>query len=122
MFVKQLAEKYNEFQNSFGQSKEEDYQKIVEDLFVNSFAKVANNNCLVAKREDLLAQLLEVKNLAGAWKVIEKDTIPSQDNKKCTIRYILETEKAGAFDVIAILSIAPGNKIERIDELFYQMA
>lgn len=122
MLVKQLAEKYNEFQNSFGQSKEENYQKIVEGLFVNTFHKNANNSCLVAQRDELLGQLLEVRNAVEGWKVSEKEIIPSQDNKKCTIRYVLETKKAGSFDVIAILKIASEGKIEGIDEVFYQIA
>ncbi len=41
--------------------------------------------------------------------------------KKCTIRYIISTEKIGSFDVMAILYSSDEMKIESIDEVYYQI-
>jgi hypothetical protein len=74
---------------------------------------------LASERARLLPQLKGVKDFAGAWSIQSLEIIPSADNAKCTIRYYLNSEKAGQFEVIAILSAKVG-LIDRIEEVYYQ--
>jgi hypothetical protein len=117
--IKILAENYNQFQHDFGQSLSKDYAKEIEGLFTPNVIKVANGNELVDGRASLLPQLNGVKEFAGNWTIHNQEVIPSADNTKCTIRYDLKSEKAGHFEVIAILSAKDG-QIARIEEVFYQ--
>ncbi len=119
--MKKLAKAYNDFQNHYGQSTALDYNAIIEDLFSKTFKKIANGAELVGKREALETQLASVKEFAGGWAIEEKIIIPSACNTKCTVRYILRSHKAGDFDVMALISSEDGQKIDSIDELYYQM-
>jgi hypothetical protein len=120
MSVKSLAERYNQFQHDFGQGLSEDFDQQIDDLFHASFKKVANGQELVGKRDQLLAQLRGVKEFAGNWTIDSLDILACDDQSKCTIRYILTSEKAGQFEVIAIMSAQQG-RIESIIEVFYQI-
>jgi len=122
MSVKELAKKYNKFQNNFGSNNESDCKSIIEDLFSHEFKKVANGQILISRKDEIENQLNGVKDFAGNWSITEKLIIPSQDNKICTIRYLLESEKAGIFDIIAILTSSNGSKIDSIDEIYYQLS
>jgi len=122
MTIANLAKSYNNFQNDYGQALHPDYEEIINELFSADLKKVANGQELVAKREDLGQQLAGVKAFAGNWTIDAKIVIPLVDNKQCTIRYILSSEKAGKFDVIAILSSSNGKQIDAIDEIYYQMS
>ncbi len=122
MTIANLAKSYNNFQNEYGQSMRPDYEGVINELFSVDLKKVANGQELVAKRDGLGLQLAGVKAFAGKWTINANVIIPSIDNKQCTIRYILCSEKAGKFDVIAILSSANGKQIDAIDEIYYQMS
>lgn len=119
--MKKLAVAYNEFQHNYGTSEELDYDGIINQLFARHFKKIANGKELVGKRDELLAQLSGVKAFAGNWKIEPIFTIVSDCNKKCTIRYILSSEKAASFDIIAVITADDEGKIEFIDEVFYQI-
>lgn len=119
MIMKELAERYNQFQHDFGQNQTLDYGKIIERLFAPHFKKVVNGNELVHERQDLLCQLETVRNSSGSWSIQTLELIPSADNKKCTIWYCLESEKAGKFFIMAILT-GSHDYIDRIDEIYYQ--
>ena len=119
MTVLALAEQYNQFQHAFGQGVEKDYEAIINTMFTSKFKKIANGNELASERSQLLAQLFSVKDFAGKWAIESQEIIPSQDNTKCTIRYFLASEKAGRFEVIAIIR-ANNGQIDRIDEVYYQ--
>lgn len=119
MSVAALAEQYNQFQHAFGQGVAKDYESLIATLFTPKFKKIANGNELATERSHLLAQLLGVKDFAGSWSIQSQEIIPSQDNKKCTIKYALKSERAGQLIVIAILTLSQG-KIDQIDEVFYQ--
>ena len=123
MSIDSLAHRYNEFQNKFGQSSNsssEECSSTINNIFDDHFKKIANGVVLVAKKAELFNQLSSVKEFAGNWSILEIENIPSADNKKCTMRYILQSEKAGLFEVIAIMSSADGCKIDCIDEIYYQ--
>ncbi len=119
--IADLARRYNEFQNDYGQGVSKDYNAIIESLFSSAFKKIANRTELVSERARLEQQLADVKAAAGNWTMREKSTIPSADNKQCVIWYVLETEKAGSFDVMAILRSSNGNQIDSIDEVYFQI-
>jgi hypothetical protein len=121
MSVVMLAEQYNQFQHAFGQGDNKDYEKIINELFSPHFKKIANGDELTSTRSQLLSQLNGVKDFAGQWIIESHEIIPSQDDKKCTIRYCLDSEKAGKFEIIAILKMSEG-KIEQINEVFYKQA
>jgi len=121
MSIESLAKKYNKFQNDFGQGAAEDFPTIISQLFSPAFTKTANKSVLVPKRDDLNKQLTDVKGFAGNWSINETFLIPSADNTKCTIRYSLVSEKAGTFDVIAVLSSVDSQHIDSVDEIFYQV-
>ena len=119
MSVQALAERYNYFQHDFGQDVDHDYEDLISKLFNADFKKIANGNELVSERSQLLTQLRSTKEFAGSWSIHSLEIIPSADDEKCTIRYSLNSEKAGQFEVIAILS-AQQSLIHRIDEVYYQ--
>ncbi len=121
MTIANLAKAYNNFQNDYGQSTRQDYEEVIKALFSADLKKLANGQELVAKREGLGQQLAGVKAFAGNWTINEKLIIPSADNKQCTIRYVLSSEKAGQFDVIVVLTSADGKQIDAIDEIYYQI-
>ena len=119
MLVSDLAEKYNQFQHAFGQGKAQNYEILIETLFSPHFKKIANRKELVSERPNLLSQLTGLKDFSGNWVIQSLDIIPSYDTTKCTIRYFLNSEKAGNFEIIAILSTLY-DQIDRIEEVYYQ--
>lgn len=126
MSIKNLAIRYNQFQNNFGshdfpQESEKASDHVIYELFAPDFKKIVNGN-LVADRSSLKVQLNNVKNMAGSWTIEPKEIIPSEDNKACTVHYIVTTEKAGSFQVIAILKSSNAQEIQSIDEVSYQIA
>ncbi|HEV2524651.1 MAG TPA: hypothetical protein VGU44_05925 [Gammaproteobacteria bacterium] len=121
MSIIALAKSYNEFQHAFGQGNHLNYADLIQELFSPAFKKIANGNLLVSERSLLLNQLNGVKEMAGIWEIQSRELIPSQDNTKCTISYIISTENAGDFDVIAILSSSNKKHIDSIEEVYYQI-
>jgi hypothetical protein len=121
MSIIALAKNYNELQHAFGQGKLINYKDRIQDLFSPGFKKIANGNLLVSERSLLLDQLRNIKDMAGTWEIKSRELIPSQDNTKCTISYIIATETAGDFDVIAILSSFNKEHIDLIEEVYYQI-
>ena len=117
MSIKELAIKYNQFQNDFGLGIDGD----ISSLFSPDFRKIVNGGEIVTSSSKLKEQLEGVKEFAGSWKIQEKELIPSLDNQCCTIRYLLTSEKSGTFDIIAIMKSVNGIKIDSIDEVYYQV-
>lgn len=115
-----LVKSYNHFQSSFGQGVELDYQHMVNSLFSKDFKKIANGVELVSNAEGLINQLQSVKEVAGAWSIKVKESIPSSCNKKLTLSYILNSEKLGNFEIIAIINSFDQKKIDSIREVYYQ--
>ena len=120
--MENLVDSYNAFQNNYGQSVSADYKTIVENLFISQFKKIANGQTLAAKRDDLLKQLSEVKEFSGTWFIEPKLILPAKDNRYCTFRYILNSTKAGKFDIIAVMYSSDGIKIDWIDEVYYKIS
>ncbi len=121
MSIKSLGFQYNALQMKMGTEEDQSWFETIDALFSENFTKIANGEVLVKARSELHKQIIKCREGAGLWKIKEKKVIPSADNKQCTIRYTISTEKAGSFDVIAILSSANGLQIDSIDEIFYLM-
>lgn len=120
--MEQLARQYHDFQNTVGQGASlEDITGTVLGLFSPTFEKIANGTLLVANRDALAQQMCDVRGFAGNWQVTDKPTVVSCCGTQCVLRFILKTEKAGAFDVMAHLLSRDGAHIDRIDEIYYQM-
>ncbi|MCE3231651.1 MAG: hypothetical protein K0R76_270 [Alphaproteobacteria bacterium] len=119
MSIAALAEQYNQFQQAFGQGEDQDYERTINSLFSHDFKKIANGDELTSNRSQLLSQLAGIKEFAGKWTIQSHEIIPSHDNKNCTIRYLLNSEKAGNFEIIAILKVS-GGQINQINEIFYK--
>lgn len=115
-----LVESYNNFQNSFGQDIKLDYPRIVASLFSEDFKKIANGVELVSNAEGLINQLQSIKGTSGAWSIDVNESISSLCNKKFTLSYILNSEKLGKFEVIAIITASDQNKINSVREVYYQ--
>jgi ribonuclease I len=120
MPIQMLAKHYNAIQIRMGNSTNTAWAKDINDLFSENFTKTANGQVLVNNRSELQQQITTCIEGAGLWTIQEKDIIPSKDGQKCTIRYIISTEKAGTFDVMALLTSADGQKIDSVDEVYYQ--
>ena len=121
MLIYEVAERYNSIQKKMGVSEKSSWINDIDDLFTEDFTKVINGQTIVNNRASLSNQILSCIETAGSWVIEEKDIIPSSCNQKCTIRYIIKTQKGGSFDVIAILSSDKNNKILKIDEICYQI-
>ena len=121
MTIENIAQKYNQFQSDFGAHVEQNYDGLIENLFSVNFSKIANGKVLVAKADELKGQLLAVRDFAGGWTLDVKQVIPSANDHSYVVRYILNTEKAGGFDVMAIIGSSDGIKIDFIDEIYYQI-
>lgn len=113
-----IADRYNKFQNDFGSGVVQDYESIIENLFSPSFSKTANRAQLVGSRDELKAQLEDIKKMVGEWIIEPTKTIKSFDNNGYVISYSLKT-KDNIFDVIAILESSDGVKIDCIDEVYH---
>lgn len=120
MSIEHLAHQYNQFMADFGSGKEIDYTALMEKLFNPDFEKIANGIILTFGMKELENQLNEVKKTIGGWTIETIKILPSTNNKECTIRFLAETEKAGKFDVLAILYADNNMKINKIDEIYYQ--
>jgi len=116
--IADLARRYNEFQQSFGQSEDKNYPGIIEGLFSPGFQKIANTQILVNGRDNLESQLSGVRAAADGWTVLVKEIIPSANNEKCTIYYSLVSKKLGTFDVIAILTSSDRTHIDSVREVY----
>ncbi len=121
MTIKILSEKYNNLQTLMGAKEEDFWIRDIDTLFSEDFTKKANGQFLVNSRSELQKQITLCVSQSGLWKIEEKEIIPSHDGKKCTNRYIISTEKAGSFEVIAIIYSKDGEKIDSIEEVFYQI-
>jgi hypothetical protein len=75
----------------------------------------------VKERAELNSQIIQCRKDAGPWKIEEKEILPSKDNQSCTLRYIIATENAGSFHVIAILQSKDSLHIDSIDEVYYKI-
>jgi hypothetical protein len=121
MSIENIAEKYNRFQNNFGQNVEQDYDAFIESLFSPESTKTANGQVLVASRGEFKGQLTSVRDMAGSWTMDIKYVIESATDQNYVIRYMLVTEKLGDFDVMALLGSLDGVKIDFIDKVNYQI-
>jgi chemotaxis regulatin CheY-phosphate phosphatase CheZ len=121
MSIQHLAQQYNEFMTNFGAATEIDQSQFIEKLFTADFQKIANGIILTLGRKELENQLIEIKKTTGSWTIEPIKISPAANNKECTIRFMAETEKAGKFDVIAILSSEDNVQISKIDEIYYQV-
>lgn len=121
MSIIKIAKQYNEFQNNFGQRANMNYSELINNSFSSDFKKIANGSTLVNSRDELENQLNGVREVAGNWKINETYIIPSEDGKQCTFRYLIKSDKAGTFDVIAVMESNDGVLIDNIDEIYYQM-
>ncbi len=119
--IQKLAERYNALQSKMNYLKPEEYSDEISNLFSDHFSKTANGEVLVSERSVLEAQIEDCREEFGSWSIEVDAVIPSQDNKMCTIRYKVLTQKAGTFDVIALLKSEDGIKIDSINEIYYQM-
>ena len=97
MISRKLAQRYNEFQNDFGQSTTKNYEPIIEDVFSSDLRKIANGVELVERKSFLLPQLQTAKEISGGWLLNSINIIPSIDHDKCVIHYSISTKKIGIF-------------------------
>lgn len=121
MSIQHLAQQYNEFMTYFGAAANINKSLLIEKLFTTDFQKIANGIILTVGRKELENQLTEIKKTTGNWTIEPLKISPAANNKECTIRFMAETEKAGKFDVIAILSSEDNLQINKIDEIYYQI-
>lgn len=113
-----IAERYNKFQNDFGQGVVQDYDSIIEGLFSPEFTKIGNSEQLVGNRDELKLHLENVREEVGGWNIEVIKTIKSADSNDYIINYSLKAENE-AWDVMAIIGSSDGNKIDFIDGLYY---
>ncbi|MCE2950775.1 MAG: hypothetical protein ACK5TR_06420 [Alphaproteobacteria bacterium] len=119
--ISRLGHQYNALQMRMGQEDQQGWQNEIPLLFSPTFKKIANGEVLVEKGSDLLPQIDQCRALAGPWTIQVKAVTPAKNNKSCTIRYVLCSQKAGDFDVIALLDSADGRYIDQIDEVYYHL-
>lgn len=122
MSVIDLAKQYNQFQKDVGEHADANIDRVISELFSESFKKIANGSLLVATRDDLKNQLFEVRQHAGKWTIDVKEILAFQDPQRCLMRYHLASVNFGLFDVMATLRANTSGMIAEIDELYYQKA
>lgn len=120
--ITEIGSKYNDFQDNFGQKNDKEFELNISNLFAENLKKIANGEVLVSGKSNLAPQLQSIRDAVGGWKIHPKFVIPSSDGKQCTIRYIIDSNKAGKFDIISVLSIDKDGKIYLIDEVYYQIS
>lgn len=119
--MEHIAQAYNAFQKKYGQASMWADHAIFNTLFSSSFKKIANGAELVGSGAEHESQLAQVKGFAGHWDLEEKFIMPAACQTKCMIRYVLKTEKAGNYDVMALIISYDGQKIDVIDEVYYKI-
>lgn len=121
MSILELAQQYNALQMKMGSSETLDWHEEINALFSEDFTKIANGNTLVKNRSELQEQIIMCRKGFGSWNITVTEIIPSPDNQKCVIGYMLLT-KTVSFDVIAILSSQNNQKIDSIDEIYCELS
>jgi hypothetical protein len=121
MTILNLARQYNQFQQQVGNTLDSAYEDMIPNLFSSSFIKIANGIALVTNRSLLKDQLENVRKVAGSWVIVSKEEIPFQESNRCLIRYHLMSKDLGSYDVMAILTMDQEEKIQRIEENYYQI-
>jgi len=119
--IKELGVQYNALQMEMGASESPNWLENIDLLFSEKFTKRVNGKFLVTTRSELENQIIKCREDIGSWKIQEKEIIPSKDNQTCTIQYVISTEKAGDFEVIALLKSSNAKQIDSIDEIYYQV-
>ena len=114
-----LAQKYNKFQNDFGSRVEQNYEELIESLFAPELTKTANGQVLAADRSKLHDQLSSIREMVDSWNIEVKYIMPSAEDHKYVVRYLLTTDHSGTFDVMTLLGSSDGIKIDLIDEVYY---
>ena len=121
MTILDLAIQYNNLQKNMGILEKSSWTQNIESLLDEDFQKIINGQITVSNREALTNQIINLRESSGPWAITEKEIIPSACGQKCTLRYVISTEKVGSFDILAVLTSKNGRTINRIDEIFYQM-
>ena len=119
--IETLGTRYNAIQMEMGSAVHKDWSDEIHALFSKDFSKTANGHVLVKERAELNTQIAQCRKDFGRWKIQEKEILPSKDNQSCTLRYIIATEGAGSFHVIAILKSKDALHIDSIDEVYYKI-
>lgn len=70
MYATNIAVKYNQFQNNFGNNyKDQDFDHLIDTLFKENYTKIANGHTLVSNRAELKSQFTQV---CERWLVVGK--------------------------------------------------
>lgn len=117
----EIIKQYNSFQNDYGQSKLRDFK--TDSLFTTNFSKTVNGKSIVESSSKLLKQLGEVKNSTGSWEIQPIEIQPFLNDKKRYLNcYQLNSEKAGSFYIMSIVTVNENNLIDQINEVYYQIS
>jgi len=123
--IETLGARYNAIQIDMGSAahpeNHNDWSDEIQGLFSKDFTKTANGHVLVKERSELNTQIAQCRKDFGRWQIEEKEILPSKDNQSCAVRYVIATEDAGSFHVIAILKSKDALKIDSIDEVYYKI-
>jgi len=119
--MEELAQKYFDFQNQVGQC-DEISDKLINPLFSKVFKRIVNGRTVVSTKADLSLQLTNIRNHFGKWKISPKSVVACADQQQCVVRYIVDLEDMGQFEVMALLKSKTGQQIDEIDEVYYKIS
>lgn len=121
MDLKQLSEAYVDYLNKVGDSAP---SQIHTDQFPpiwdSSCQKIMNGVSLYQGGEFFLSQMREVVEFAGKFQINLLDVIVGDQTNMSSIRYDLQSERAGAFQTSAFLTFNDKGFLTEINEVCSQ--
>lgn len=118
--MEKLAQKYIDFQNALGGANDS-LKGTIDALFSPHFKMIVNGHTVVSSKSNLAPQLQKMMTHFGKRKLNIQNIISCADKEQCIVRYFLNVENIGQFDVMAILKSKTGHQIDEVDEIYYKM-
>ena len=108
--------RYFEFVNHIGGDKDFDPNK--SQICALECKKIFNGELQTKNREELVSQLLSIKENRGHWTINPIDIVISPQSRTVVFRDVIAIENEGAFTAIVILRYSPDFQVTEINEVF----
>ncbi len=113
-----LASSYIHFLKNVVSSDAKNVTDIIAEHTTSNVKKIVNNETVCENVEGLSEQLISVREMAGRIDINLVNFCNDLENNKCSVRYMLDSELAGNFSTLAIVTYDDNKKIVEIDEIY----
>jgi hypothetical protein len=110
--------RYVEFINHMG--GEESFDSNFSLICASDIKKIVNGKLQLKSREELVDQLLSLKQMLGHWVINPVDIVISTEDRAVAVRLVISIEKIGTQTALVILRYTPELQVQEINEVFTQ--